>query len=206
MDVPTGHGFCLYIRAECLAETGLLREDLFAQGCGEENDFCLRARHLGWRHVAVPGAFVAHHGSHSFNAARDDLLRRNLATLNRLHPGYDRMIAGWQARDPLHASAAASTSPACVAPQRGGRACCWSPTTAPAACAAMCRSSAAAIARDGDTALVLRPANTRDADGRIAEHAVLLDTGFDDAYPNLRFRLPAERAALADVLRSCACA
>ena len=54
IEVPTGHGFCLYIRAECLDETGLLREDLFAQGYGEENDFCMRARHLGWRHVAVP--------------------------------------------------------------------------------------------------------------------------------------------------------
>ena len=71
--MPTGHGFCLYIRAECLDETGLLREDLFAQGYGEENDFCMRARHLGWRHVAVPGVFVAHHGAGSFNAARDDL-------------------------------------------------------------------------------------------------------------------------------------
>ena len=90
IEVPTGHGFCLYIRAECLDETGLLREDLFAQGYGEENDFCMRARHLGWRHVAVPGVFVAHHGAGSFNAARDDLMRRNLEILNRLHVGYDQ--------------------------------------------------------------------------------------------------------------------
>jgi GT2 family glycosyltransferase len=60
IEVPTGHGFCLYMRAQCLAETGPLREDLFAQGYGEENDFCMRARHLGWRHVAVPSVFVAH--------------------------------------------------------------------------------------------------------------------------------------------------
>jgi glycosyltransferase involved in cell wall biosynthesis len=51
---------------------------------------------------------------------------------------------------------------------------------------------------------VLAGRSTMGPDGRIAEHAVLLDAGFDDAYPNLRFRLPAERAALADVLRSCA--
>ena len=28
IEVPTGSGFCLYIRSECLEETGLLREDL----------------------------------------------------------------------------------------------------------------------------------------------------------------------------------
>ena len=49
--------------------SGSLRADVFAQGYGEENDFCLRARHLGWRHVAAPGVFVAHVGGHSFGAA-----------------------------------------------------------------------------------------------------------------------------------------
>jgi len=51
VEIPTAVGFCMYIRRECLDEVGPLREDLFAQGYGEENDFCLRARHLGWRHV-----------------------------------------------------------------------------------------------------------------------------------------------------------
>ena len=101
IEVPTGHGFCLFIRAECLDETGLLREDLFAQGYGEENDFCMRARHLGWRHVAAPSVFVAHQGAGSFDAARDDLMRRNLAVLNRLHVGYNEMIARWLLQDPL---------------------------------------------------------------------------------------------------------
>ena len=82
IDVPTGHGFCLYFASECLDETGFLREDLFAQGYGEDNDFCMRARHLGWRHVAVPSVFVAHHGAGSFNAARYDLTYRNQQILN----------------------------------------------------------------------------------------------------------------------------
>ena len=70
VDVPTGHGFCLYVRLECLLDTGLLREDAFAQGYGEENDFCMRARHLGWRHVAATGTFVGHAEGQSFGAAR----------------------------------------------------------------------------------------------------------------------------------------
>jgi GT2 family glycosyltransferase len=64
----------------------LLREDLFAQGYGEENDFCIRGRHLGWRHVAVPGLFVAHVGAQSFGLAKKYLLERNIRKLNEIHP------------------------------------------------------------------------------------------------------------------------
>ncbi|NHO19226.1 glycosyltransferase [Acetobacter oeni] len=101
IDVPTAHGFCMYIRQDCLKQTGLLRADLFAQGYGEENDFSLRARCLGWRNVAAPGAYVAHVGSVSFGATRNALLTRNLALLNRLHPGYDALIGAHVAADPL---------------------------------------------------------------------------------------------------------
>ncbi|MBO1359191.1 glycosyltransferase [Acetobacter sacchari] len=101
VDLPTAHGFCMLIRHDCLAATGLLRADLFAQGYGEENDFSLRARALGWRNVAAPGAYVAHVGSASFGATRDALLRRNLALLNRLHPGYDALVRTHVAQDPL---------------------------------------------------------------------------------------------------------
>ena len=59
----------MYLRRDCLDAVGVFRDDLFAQGYGEENDFCLRARHLGWRHVAAPGVFVAHRGAQSFGPA-----------------------------------------------------------------------------------------------------------------------------------------
>ncbi|MFT8895790.1 MAG: glycosyltransferase [Acetobacter sp.] len=101
IDIPTGHGFCLYIRHDCLEQTGLLRADLFAQGYGEENDFCLRASQGGWRNVAAPGAYVAHVGSVSFGATRTGLLRRNLALLNRMYPDYHELIAEHVAADPL---------------------------------------------------------------------------------------------------------
>ena len=101
VEVPSTHGFCVYLRRDCVKEVGLFREDLFAQGYGEENDFCIRARHLGWRHVAVPGLFVAHAGAGSFGSAKAQLMARNLAILNRLHPGYDRLIASFRQADPL---------------------------------------------------------------------------------------------------------
>ena len=59
VDIPVAVGFCMYMRRDCIDAVGLLREDLWAQGYGEENDWCLRARHRGWRHVAAPGCFVA---------------------------------------------------------------------------------------------------------------------------------------------------
>lgn len=101
IDVPTGHGFCMYIRAQCLHQTGVLREDIFAQGYGEENDFCRRAIVLGWRHVVCLGTFVGHAEGQSFSAFKGDLIRRNLALLNSLHPGYDKAVLEWQIRDPL---------------------------------------------------------------------------------------------------------
>ena len=42
-EIPTGVGFCQYLRRDALDQVGLLREDAFAQGYGEENDWCWRA-------------------------------------------------------------------------------------------------------------------------------------------------------------------
>lgn len=101
MELPTGNGFCMFIRRDCLDAVGIFREDLFAQGYGEENDWCMRARHLGWRHLAALDTYVAHAGGSSFRAGRLHLIHRNLAVLNRLHPGYDALVAAHIAEDPL---------------------------------------------------------------------------------------------------------
>ncbi len=100
-DIPTAVGFCMLLRHDCLLEVGGFRDDVFAQGYGEENDWCLRAGHFGWRHVAAADVFVAHTGGTSFGVLKTHLIARNLTLLNRLHPGYDRLIAEFCARDPL---------------------------------------------------------------------------------------------------------
>lgn len=81
MDIPTAVGFCVYIKRDCLNMTGLLREDAFAQGYGEEDDFCVRAGHLGWRHVAVPSVFVAHVGGQPFGSAKALAVTMNIGPL-----------------------------------------------------------------------------------------------------------------------------
>lgn len=103
VDLPTGIGFCMGIRGDCLVQTGLLDVALFAQGYGEENDFCCRASALGWRHIAASDLFVLHIGSVSFGRTRSLLLERNLRLLNCRHPGYEDTIAAFVKSDPLGA-------------------------------------------------------------------------------------------------------
>ncbi|OYV32152.1 MAG: hypothetical protein B7Z80_27815 [Rhodospirillales bacterium 20-64-7] len=101
LPIPTGIGFCLYMRHDCIAAAGGFRAEIFAQGYGEENDWCLRAAALGFRHRAALGAYVAHRGGVSFRAAARGLMQRNTELLERLYPGYGAMIRAFTLRDPL---------------------------------------------------------------------------------------------------------
>ena len=46
IDVPTGNGFCMYIKQEALRDVGPL-DLLYGKGYGEENDFCMRLVNAG---------------------------------------------------------------------------------------------------------------------------------------------------------------
>ena len=188
VDIPVAVGFCMFIRRDCLDQIGAFRDDLFAQGYGEENDFCLRARHRGWRHVAAPGVFVAHQGGASFRTARIHLQQRNAAVLNRLHPGYDALIAAWIAEDPL--------APA----RRRMDALRWRADKAPHAAIMVTHAGgggvdkvvaarAAALRKAGSRPIILRPD---------AGHVVV----GDGDTPNLRFPMPDGLAPLVTLLRT----
>ncbi|OBS31916.1 hypothetical protein A9O67_11395 [Tepidimonas fonticaldi] len=100
VDVPTAHGFCMYIRAECLAQTGLFDADAFGRGYGEENDFCLRAAARGWRHVHALDAYVYHRGSVSFGDERAALAAHAIAVIRQRYPGYDEQVQAYLRADP----------------------------------------------------------------------------------------------------------
>lgn len=204
VDIPTGVGFCLYIRRDCLAETGLLRQDVFAQGYGEENDFCLRARHLGWRHVGHAGVFVAHVGGRSFGGAKQHLIQRNLEILDQLHPRYDRLIERFEAADPLAAcrraidwqrwqDGAARESVILITHARGG------------GVARRVRERSAAIAAEGLRPVVLTPwepdDSTRHQETAPEPGCCVADGTEDGAYPNLVFRWRDEQPALVRLLQ-----
>jgi GT2 family glycosyltransferase len=101
-EIPVGVGFCLYMRRECLNQVGALDAGVFAQGYGEESDFCLRARRQGWSHRLAADVYVYHAGGVSFAGRRAALLERSRRLLNLRHPGYDSYIASFLDRNPLH--------------------------------------------------------------------------------------------------------
>jgi len=208
MDIPSGVGFCMFLRRDCLAEVGLLREDAFAQGYGEENDWCLRARRLGWRHIAALDLFVAHVGGRSFGPAKSALTERNGRVLNRLHPGYDALIKAFLTRNPLavarrriddvrwaHHRVTAGAI-VMISHGRGG------------GVDRHLRERAAAIAALGLRPVLIEPAPDGGGDDQKSIggfRCILSDGRFDIAdgrYPNLHFALPDEIDALAALLRA----
>ena len=194
IDIPVGVGFCLYIRRDCLDAVGLFRADVFAQGYGEENDFCLRARHLGWRHVAATGMFVAHVGGASFGAAAAALRARNCTILERLHPGYEHLVQAFGAADPLAPARRALDLARWRAARRHGQQAVILVTHEEGGgVERVIAVSAKAHRAAGRRPIVLRPG--RCADGR---PAVVVGDGDQGGYPNLRYALPDE---LPDLLR-----
>lgn len=59
-DVDSVMGACQMMRASALKKVGLMDEDTFFM-YGEDLDFCIRFRHLGWRVVYLAEAVVLHH-------------------------------------------------------------------------------------------------------------------------------------------------
>lgn len=100
LEIPTGVGFCLYVRRACLAEIGGFDESRFGFGYGEENDFCMRAAKAGWRHLLCADTFIHHVGSVSFSDRAKALRTQAQATLLALYPDYPAKIQAFIAEDP----------------------------------------------------------------------------------------------------------
>jgi GT2 family glycosyltransferase/glycosyltransferase involved in cell wall biosynthesis len=103
VDVPTGHGFCMFIKNEVLRRVGLL-DEAFGRGYGEENDFCARAADLGYQHVAAAGVLVEHRESTSFTDEKAALLAQNLPRLNARYPEYTPAIMAFEQQDGLRSA------------------------------------------------------------------------------------------------------
>ncbi len=202
VEIPTAIGFCMLMRHDCIAATGVFRPELFAQGYGEENDWCLRARHAGYRHVAATGVYVAHQGGVSFRAASRALNARNGALLERLHPGYFWIIQRFIAADKLAAArrrldlarfeAGRHTAGAVllISHNHGG------------GVARRVAEDMARIRAAGQRPILLFPGAPPDlATGHFPWDAELTDGKTGD-YPNLRFVLRAALPALLDLLRA----
>jgi GT2 family glycosyltransferase/glycosyltransferase involved in cell wall biosynthesis len=88
IEVPTGSGFCMYIRRALIDAIGLFDAETFAKGYGEENDYCMRALSAGWRNVITPWAYVYHERNASFKGQKILLLEQGLASVEARYPKY----------------------------------------------------------------------------------------------------------------------
>lgn len=100
LEIPTGIGFCMYLRRECLQQIGQFDVANFGQGYGEENDFCVRAQEVGWTHLHALDIFVRHVGGTSFGDSKSERERQAMETLRRLHPRYESDVQAFVQRDP----------------------------------------------------------------------------------------------------------
>ena len=100
VDVPTGVGFCMYIRRDSLNAVGLFDTEHFGKGYGEENDFCQRAAAAGWRNLHLLDTFVLHTGGVSFGESKSPRERAAMETLRRLHPRYEADVMAFVQADP----------------------------------------------------------------------------------------------------------
>src|SRR5262245_31490997 len=103
VDIPSGIGFCLYIKRACLDAIAPLSEN-FAPSYLEDADFCLRARQGGFRNVCAPSVYVGHAGSKSFGPEKRSLVVRNLKVLERRFPEHRMDCAIFMDADPLRSA------------------------------------------------------------------------------------------------------
>lgn len=92
VDVPTGSGFCMYIRRELFSQIGCFDEAAFPRGYGEENDFCMRAIAAGWRNIVTPWAFVFHKRTASFKEEKAKLVQQGVDVVTRRYPDYAKQV------------------------------------------------------------------------------------------------------------------
>jgi len=106
-EVITGVGFCMYVTRRALDLCGLLDEDTFGRGYGEEVDFCLRASRVGLRHLVDDATFVYHRGGVSFGDEQLDGWNRSAALIDARYPFFRPNNTHERITDPLAVSFAA---------------------------------------------------------------------------------------------------
>ena len=106
-DMPTGVGFCMLMRRECINKYGDF-DTIFGKGYGEENDWCRRTAAQGYKHVHVRNLFVYHKHGASFaervDKSKQQRLVENLAILNERYPDYDALVQTYIKSDPAGAN------------------------------------------------------------------------------------------------------
>lgn len=100
-EIPTGHGFCLYIKRDVLNKVGYFDQKSYGKGYGEENDFCFRCYEFGYKHVLCDNTYIFHKESKSFLDSKADLIADGLKVLESKYPHYKHQLDVWIQNRPL---------------------------------------------------------------------------------------------------------
>lgn len=92
LEVPTGHGFCLYIKRKTIDDVGLFDDITFGKGYCEENDFCMRALKKGWKNIIDDKTYIYHTESASFMESKAEIREINRMKLIEKHPEYPKLV------------------------------------------------------------------------------------------------------------------
>lgn len=100
-QIPTAHGFCMYIRRNALNVVGLFDQQTFGKGYGEENDFSYRCMDFGYKHLLCDSVIVYHKESQSFNEKKEQLINANMKILRKRYPLYLKNTENWCSKFPI---------------------------------------------------------------------------------------------------------
>ncbi len=100
VEVPTGVGFCFYMRGPLIGELGTLDAEAFGKGYGEENDYCMRVLKSGSRNILAADVFVYHSGKISFSEFYNSEYTQGQTALLTKHPDYPLRVERFVAADP----------------------------------------------------------------------------------------------------------
>lgn len=94
-ELPTAHGFCMYIRREALDKLGFFDEASFGKGYGEENDFSFRCMDYGFKNLLCDDVIVYHLENQSFSHEREKVIESHLEILKKRYPDYSKGVDDW---------------------------------------------------------------------------------------------------------------
>ncbi|WP_407423341.1 glycosyltransferase [Methanobrevibacter sp.] len=86
--VPTGNGFCMFIKRLSIEDAGYFDEKTFERGYGEENDFCMRLKQKGWENIIDDTTYIFHNEGSSFQIEKYELMKRHMRILKEKYPTY----------------------------------------------------------------------------------------------------------------------
>lgn len=92
-SIPTGSGFCMYVKRAAIDAIGVFDEEAFERGYGEENDFCMRALRAGWTHLLDDTTLIFHERKASFGGEEAETrIKSTREILDRRYPEYTGLI------------------------------------------------------------------------------------------------------------------